>query len=340
MEIILLALADSVNPCTLAIMAALLVVLLSSGGRRNAILGGILFTATVFIMYTLYGLGLMTFFTVTDTYSILKGVVFFLVLLLALWELKAFLFYKPGFSSLEMPMFLRPYAKKIIETAKNPISAIPVAVFCSIFLLPCTSGPYLAAIGMMNDISLLLLYNVVFVLPMVAITILVGIGLDPERVAEWRNKHVRYLHLLASLLLFLVALYMVPSVSLGMAESDVVLVGDPTCPHCINLKRYLEEYNIPYMEVSRSEGFRIVRELNLSWDGSVPLLIAKNMVVLGFPSKNQEVNGLFPQEEELCKRLGTPVYENNVYQYCVLKDGKILGNVNVIKKIAQSIQTP
>jgi cytochrome c biogenesis protein CcdA len=53
-----------------------------------------------------------------------------------------------------------------------------------------------------------LYYNVIFTLPMVAITLIAAFGTSPQKVAQWKEKHIRTLHLLAGILLIAV-LFMV-----------------------------------------------------------------------------------------------------------------------------------
>ncbi len=204
-----LAAVDMINPCTLAVQVLLLSALVLTKGRRDAILGGILFTTTIYIMYLFYGLGILTAIYALGIQDVLRLALKTLVLIMAAMELNAFFRYRPGFASLEMPMQFRPLAQKVLKSVENPWTAVPVAVLCSILLLPCSSGPYLSAIlyltnAAVEKIFYLLYYNAIFVLPMVGITILVGFGTKPEAVMKWRNKHVRELHLMAGILLLVV----------------------------------------------------------------------------------------------------------------------------------------
>lgn len=343
-NILLLALADSVNPCTIAVMALLLASLLTKKGKREAVLGGILFVMTVYIMYFLYGLGILTFLTTSGLMEILRVVVPPLVLILALWELKSFFFYRPGFISLEMPMFLRPLAKKAIDAAESPLSAILVAALCSLLLLPCSSGPYFTAIPLMGGITDLLLYNLIFVGPMLFIVLAVAFGISPEKVKELRDRHTKTLHLISGILLLLVFFYLTPAgtilrinkpvaiTSKSFCKKTVLVVTDPQCPHCQHLKETLSELNICYKEISREEARRLAEERGVVWDGGVPLVIYENTVFYGFPASWQDENGYFTNEEEMCKAIGKPVYEGGSYAYCVLNNGAILGNRRVIEK--------
>ena len=337
-EILLLALADSVNPCTIAIMLLLLAVLLGRRGRKDAVLGGVLFIATIYIMYTLYGVGLLAFIVTTNLYRFVSFLLPLLVLVLAVLELRAYVSYRPGFSSLEMPLKLRPLARGAISAVSNPLVAVPVAALCSVLLLPCSSGPYLTALFLMKGVGDLLLYNIVFVLPMVVLLLLVAFGISPERIQILREKYIREIHLISGLLLLVVFFLLSPLTFTSLSappNTEMLLVSSPTCPHCQHLEEVLREMNVSYVHISPEEGRKLALERGVKWDGGVPLLIYGSTVVEGFPSRSQDVNGYFPDEENLCKTVGTPIYENGTYIYCKLKNGAILGNRHVLDMLLE-----
>ena len=203
-----LALVDSINPCALAVEAALLAILLTKS-RRDVLLGGVLFTITVFFMYLIYGLVLhkiLSYF-----YDIIFYFLISLLIILTILEFFAYFKYKPGLISVEMPMKLRPLARKLIERVNNPLMTVPVAIAISLFLLPCSSGPYIIFLGLFKNINwfYLLYYLFIFVLPMIIITLLVYFGTMPEKIKIWREKHIRELHLISGILLLLVLLYLI-----------------------------------------------------------------------------------------------------------------------------------
>ncbi|TRO61987.1 hypothetical protein E2P64_00445 [Candidatus Bathyarchaeota archaeon] len=209
-----MALVDAVNPCTLAVMTLLLSALVITKGKKDVLLGGLLFTLTIFIMYALYGLGLLQVIYALGIEAQVRMLLRALLVVMALVELNAYFSYKPGFGSMEMPMNLRPIAKKALSSVDSPIMVIPAAALCSILLLPCSSGPYVAALTILSDLSFwaqlpfVIYYNFLFTLPMITITFIAAFGTSPQKVAEWKEKHIRTLHLLAGILLIAV-LFMV-----------------------------------------------------------------------------------------------------------------------------------
>ena len=115
-----------------------------------------------------------------------------------------------------MPLFLRPKVNKIIAKVTSPFAAFGIGFFVTIFLLPCTIGPYiilgglLATDGVIKAIPSLILYNIIFILPMLVVTLLVYFGTSKvEDVKDWKDKNVRYMHLVSGVLLLVVGILMV-----------------------------------------------------------------------------------------------------------------------------------
>jgi cytochrome c biogenesis protein CcdA len=108
-----------------------------------------------------------------------------------------------------MPLSLRPKVKKIISGITSLKGAFFVGLFVTLFLLPCTIGPYVIAGGILSNFEILktlpwiFLYNLIFVLPMVAITLFVYFGMAKVKdISSWKDRNIRYLHLIAGLIIF------------------------------------------------------------------------------------------------------------------------------------------
>lgn len=209
------AMVDSINPCTLAVMAMLLGVILITDGRKKMLLSGLVFILVIFMMYMLFGLGMLQAISSPGITDIFFKIVTVGALALALMEFNAYFNYKPGFFAVEMPMFIRPFAQKIIDRATSLSGVAIAALFCSVFLLPCSSGPYLMVLAMISkavtlqSLTYLIIYNLVFVLPMVAITAAVFLGYTTvEKVGDAKEKYIRGIHLVSGALLFLLFLFM------------------------------------------------------------------------------------------------------------------------------------
>ncbi|MFA5623022.1 MAG: cytochrome c biogenesis CcdA family protein [Candidatus Dojkabacteria bacterium] len=219
---ILLGLADSVNPCAISVLALMLIAIVTynPGNRKQVLLAGLSFVLAVVIMYLFYGYLIITAFQFIQSLASIKLYIYKALgvgaIILGILELKDYFKYKPGGVGTEMPLFLRPKVNKIISKVTSPIGAFGMGLFVTVFLLPCTVGPYiilgglLAEQGFINAIPMLLLYNLIFVLPMIAVTIIVFLGSKrAEDVKDWKEKNVRKMHLIAGALMLLIGVLMV-----------------------------------------------------------------------------------------------------------------------------------
>ncbi|MBN2122335.1 hypothetical protein JW721_04770 [Candidatus Micrarchaeota archaeon] len=209
------AAVDSLNPCTIAVMVMLLSIILVSEGRKRMLLAGITFTLVVFFCYILMGLGILQVLGNPEITNIFFSIATVGLFFLALMELNAYFSYKPGFFAVEMPLWVRPYAKRAIEGATSIPGVAVAAVFCSMFLLPCSSGPYLVVLAIISkavtlDAMLyLVLYNVIFVLPMIIISGAIYFGYTTvEKIGDAKEKYIRQIHLFSGIVLFLLFVYM------------------------------------------------------------------------------------------------------------------------------------
>ena len=217
-KITLLALADSINPCEIAVLTMVLMAILiqNPDKRKKVLYGGLAFVSSVYIGYLFYGVIIIQFFKAfaellrENSVFIYKGLGILAMLIGAL-NIKDFFVYRKGGFATEMPIWMRPKVKRIIEKIISPKGAFIIGFLVTIFLLPCTMGPYIVASGILSQIGLikalpwLLYYNFLFVMPMLIIVGAVYFGFtEVDRVTGWKEKNVKLLHLVAGVLLFAV----------------------------------------------------------------------------------------------------------------------------------------
>lgn len=218
------AVVDAVNPCACAVLTILLTSILLASKKRNRVIGaGFAFTTSTFISYLLMGFGLFRAIQFAGVQRIVYTVVAILAILIGLWNIKDYFWYGRWFSTVEVPKSWRPKLKRITSSITSIPGAFSVGFLISLFLLPCTSGPYVVIIAMlsksttqMRAIPLLLLYNLIFVLPFIIITLIVGLGFtSTERVDEFRLARLEKLHLTTGLLMFVLGTTMITLVLTG-----------------------------------------------------------------------------------------------------------------------------
>lgn len=205
------ALADSINPCAFAVMLLLLSAILSRHkDKRKTLLSGLMFSLSVFVAYFAMGLWLFSALAnMTNTY-ILKIIVWSLWIFVWLANIKDFFWYGKWFV-MEVPLSWRPAMQRLINRVSSPWWAFFVWLLVSIFLLPCSSGPYFTILGYLSAESkelhtwwyiYLLVYNLIFVLPMFFIALLVSFWYSSvEKLAKLKNENTKLIHLIVWLLM-------------------------------------------------------------------------------------------------------------------------------------------
>jgi len=218
------AAVDAVNPCAFGVLTLLLgTILLGSHSRRRVIGAGLAFTTSTYISYLLMGFGLLSAIHISGLQHYIYIAVAILAILIGLWNMKDYFWYGQWFS-IEVPQAWRPTLKKITRGVTSVPGAFGVGFVTSLLLLPCTSGPYVVIIGMLGNtatrveaVGLLVLYNLIFVMPFVAITAAVGFGLTtPQKVEEWRKHSLEKLHLATGLVMVGLGVAMIVLVTTGI----------------------------------------------------------------------------------------------------------------------------
>jgi len=213
-----LALADSVNPCAIAVLAmVLMAILIQNPDKRKMVLyGGLAFVSAVYIGYLFYGIIIIQFFRTFAEFlrgnsTIIYNGLAILAMVIGALNIKDYFMYRPGGLATEMPIWMRPKVKRIIGEITSTKGALVIGFLVTIFLLPCTIGPYLVASGLLAELGTigalpwLLYYNLIFVFPMLIIVGIICIGFRKvDEVSGWKERNIRELHLIAGILLFLV----------------------------------------------------------------------------------------------------------------------------------------
>jgi cytochrome c biogenesis protein CcdA len=202
------AAVDSINPCAIGVLILMVSVVLGNQGsiKKMLLLGG-LYIFAVFATYLVAGLGLVYFLGsiplwVTEYLSIAVGS---LVIFAGILEIKDYFWYGKGLS-LHIPA---PFAAKIQKMSGNVTvpGVILLGMFVSAVELPCTGAPYLAIISILSvnfdttAFLMLLLYNLVFVGPLIIILIMVAAGVKISTVKQWKQDNKHYMRLAAGVLL-------------------------------------------------------------------------------------------------------------------------------------------
>ncbi len=232
MTVVLAGLLDGLNPCAFATLIFFISYLTFTGRKGAAVLTvGAAFALGVFLAYTLVGIGLWRVLNRVPSYTVLGRLVIGLTALmcgaLAVLSLLDYLKARRGGitdMALVMPEGLRRHIHSIIRRSGNvrvfALVALPVGMVISLLELACTGQVYLPTIifvmsqpGLkVRALSFLLLYNLMFILPLVIVFILAYLGTSSLRLGLFLRHNTATIKLGTALLFAALAAWLVVSV--------------------------------------------------------------------------------------------------------------------------------
>ena len=221
-------LIDGINPCAFTVLVFFISFLNFVGYRKRELLAlGITFILAVFLTYILLGLGLFKFIQSLETFAWFSKIIYlgtaFLALVLGIYSLYDWYIYRktgnPEEVKLKLPGFIKQMIHKTIQNAsrnrKKTLIELAWAVFLSGFIVSllesvCTGQTYVPTIAYVfrdprlriNALGYLVLYNLMFILPLVIILIAGLSGVGSEAFSRLMRKHLGTVKLLTAALFF------------------------------------------------------------------------------------------------------------------------------------------
>lgn len=226
--IITAALLDSINPCVLGVLIFLVSYLLATFYKNpnRMLLSAAVYILAVYVTYFFIGLGILKFTVSTGFTNTFYWVAGIIAILAGILELKDFFWYGRGFSLAIIPggdVRIKYYTNKIGQLErKHPIYGLLVSLFLGFFVVlvefPCTGAPYLAILALISQgflsraVPYLLLYNLVFIIPLIVIVGLAYFGKSSQSLEEWRHKHRKLMRLVVGVFLLALGGWMIYTV--------------------------------------------------------------------------------------------------------------------------------
>jgi hypothetical protein len=213
-KIIALAAVNAINPCALAVLVVILLAIITAnpGRREKILLAGLAFSLSVFIFYLVYGLILVSLLSAvreaTSFQVILTRGLGLVSVVIGLLHVREYLAPGGALVGTGIPTGWKPRLGEALNRITSPWGAFLVGGLVTLFLLPCNIGPYiigcgiLAVYGPLVAFPYLLLYNLIFILPMLAITLVVYLGVARiSDVKGWREENIGRFHLASGLII-------------------------------------------------------------------------------------------------------------------------------------------
>jgi cytochrome c biogenesis protein CcdA len=198
--VIFAAMVDSANPCGLSVLVFLLIPIAAAGSRKRILLVGCAYIAAMFLFHLLVGIGLFSMFSLSGfsrIFALIGGTVALLLGIITIIDV---------LRNRETFILSIPESKKGLLGDYIRIASIPAAfvlgILAGILGFACTGGIYIGILSLMgkemtimSGLSWLALYNVIYILPLVLITILIAYGISTERAENMRAEYKRTLRL-------------------------------------------------------------------------------------------------------------------------------------------------
>ena len=228
LAVLFAGLIDGVNPCAFSALVFFISYLTLTGRKgKDSLVIGVSFTSAIFITYLLTGLGLFRFLHSIESISWISKLIYpvtgFMALILAVYS---FLDYRKarskrsGEMTLQLPKRVKRMMHGMIRKQVRMKYFTGIAFFTgiliSLFEFLCTGQVYLPTIiyimGMPElqgeAFFYLVLYNIMFIIPLIAIFLLVYFGTTSRELSGIVMKHTATIKILTALLFFILAGYM------------------------------------------------------------------------------------------------------------------------------------
>ncbi|MBN2096916.1 MAG: hypothetical protein JW714_00395 [Candidatus Omnitrophica bacterium] len=215
-------LADGVNPCAFAAMVFFVSFLVLNNYRKNQIIYiGSSFILAVFLTYLALGLGMFQVLKKLQIFSFFSQILYYGIALLALglgiYSLIDYIKYKRTGQaqgcSLRWHDRLRALADKRSSLIFLVITAFINGIIIALLESACTGQVYFPTVAFvlkipqlrMHAFGYLVLYNLLFILPLVGIFVLAYAGATSERFSRFEGRHIGKVKLGYTILFFSLA---------------------------------------------------------------------------------------------------------------------------------------
>lgn len=237
-------LVDGLNPCAFTVIVFFISFLVLQGYKKRELISiGISFIFSVFLTYLLIGIGffgflyrLQSLWSAAKVFNISIGIFSIILGLFAIYDFLKFK--KSGKTEgliLQLPQTIKNRIRSVIglhyrkgdsvkaqSSLSRPVFRLALTAFVTGFLvaileLVCTGQVYVPTLTFvlktthlkLQALSLLLLYNLMFILPLFVIFILALLGTTSEEFSRFLKKHILTVKILMAVLFFSLGLFLI-----------------------------------------------------------------------------------------------------------------------------------
>ena len=206
------ALLAGIHPCTLSVLLLFIAFLFTMRSARSKIVkGGAAYIIGIFIAYFSIGLGILKAVSFTTSPHIAAKVGAMLILLLGVLNLLSVITQRK--LSLGTPKFVKPAIASLLQRATIPAIFL-VGVLVGICSFGCTAGIYLSIMGIMlakpqylQGVAYLILYNVMFILPLIVVLVVASNKKTIEKIKQLELSNRKRFKIIAGVIMIILALF-------------------------------------------------------------------------------------------------------------------------------------
>ncbi len=222
-------LLDGINPCAFTTIIFLISYLSFVGvSRKQMFYTGGIFTLAVFLTYFAIGLAFFNLLKlILRSQVIIVGVnilLLIVVVILGVFSVIDFVRCLKGNVkdiTLQLPGFLKEgIRRRIRDFARNKVAVLGASFVLGIVIagmeLACTGQVYIPIVTMISEpslriraVSYLLLYNIAFILPLVAVFLMAAFGVGSDRIGDIFRRHIATVKMAFALLFATMALMII-----------------------------------------------------------------------------------------------------------------------------------
>lgn len=188
---------DGIHPCAIAILIFFIAFLLTLQRKlKNILVLGMVYIFVIFLTYLIIGVGLLSGMMLFGRHHFFAELGSVLLIFLGAINLKDYFFPKLKLG-IKLPKVSNQKIKNYLQKATLP-TVIIAAFLVGLCSVPCSGGIYAAITALLaskttffTGFLYLLLYNLMFVMPLI---ILLGLAANPYtlvKLGEWQQKHKR-----------------------------------------------------------------------------------------------------------------------------------------------------
>jgi cytochrome c biogenesis protein CcdA/thiol-disulfide isomerase/thioredoxin len=211
------ALVDSINPCAFAVLIFLLTYLISLKERRRVLIAGLIYISAVFVVYFFSGLGLFALVQQAGIAAVVATIAAVIAIIAGIINVIDAARDKAT-PTLSIPASQKARIQDYVAQATLP-AAFLLGALVSIVELPCTGGVYLAILGMLSStmtlnagLPYLLLYNAIFVAPLLVILLVVYAGVSADTLETMRLGGRRWMRGMIGMFLIMLGILMLSGI--------------------------------------------------------------------------------------------------------------------------------